>query len=172
MEKITKVYEVYDFEELDEEIQKKLIEEEKRSETEFYLDALLYEDLEEEAKRLINKYFNKNNKIDLKNLYYSFSYCQGDGGGFEFEGYYRNKFFRVVHRDNFYCYYKTFKIIDDYDLTEKEREKLEKKVYTMLDEFEKIGWQLVEYEPDDATAIDFLKEQKYLKNGVVFKKEL
>lgn len=168
MEKITKVYEVYDFEELAENIKNNLIEVEKQNQIEIYNEYSLYNDLQYEAGQLINKYFNKNNKIELDNLVYSFNYCQGDGGGFEFNGYYKNKFFRVKHCDNFYYYYKTFKIIDDWDFTDKEREQLEKKVYNMLKEFERIGWDLVNFVPDVECCIEYLKKHKYLKDGTIF----
>ena len=170
MEKITKVYDVYDFEELDKEIQKKLIEEEKRSEAEFYLDTFLIEDMQEKAKELLKKYFRKN--ATFLNVYYSFTYCQGDGAMIEFDLYYYNKFVKIRHNGNYYYHSRTFKIDDvstygEY-LTDKQEEQLKAKIIKMNEELEKAGWQLVKYEPDDATAIEFLKGQKYLKDGSVF----
>lgn len=81
MKKVVKEYEVYDFDELDEDIQEKLIEEEQKSQKEFYCEYGLQEDMQAEGDRLLQKYFNKAN---LKNVGYDLSYCQGSGAMIEF----------------------------------------------------------------------------------------
>lgn len=82
MKKVVKEYEVYSFDELDEDIQEKLIEKEQEEQKEFYLEWYLYEDMVEESKRLLDKYFNYEN--EFKNVYYDLSYCQGSGAMIEF----------------------------------------------------------------------------------------
>ena len=169
MEKITKVYDVYEFEELDEEIKQKLIEEEKQQQKEFYLDNFLIEDMQDKSIELLKKYFGKN--ATFKNVYYSLAYCQGDGAIIEFDLYYYNKFVKIRHKGHYYNKYSF--IIDDIDtysnyLTEKQEKQLKEKIIKMNDELEKYGWQLVDYEISDNEAIEFLKEFNYLKNGEVF----
>ena len=146
-----------------------MIEEEKRSEAEFYLDNFLIEDMQEKAKELLKKYFGKN--ATFKNVYYSLAYCQGDGAMIEFDLYYYNKFVKIRH--NGYYYHKYSFIIDDIDtygeyLTDKQTEKLKEKIVKMNDELEKAGWHFIEYEPSDDEAIEFLKDNKYLENGEIF----
>ena len=77
MQTITKTYNIYNFDELSEEIQEQLVKKEAEILTENYCDYCLEEDMEEEAKELIGKAFG--NKAVFQNVYYSLSYCQGDG---------------------------------------------------------------------------------------------
>lgn len=81
MKKVVKEYEVYNFDELDEDIQEKLIEEEQKSQKEFYCEYVLQEDMQAEGDRLLQEYFNKAN---LKNVCYDLSYSQGSGAMIEF----------------------------------------------------------------------------------------
>lgn len=82
MEIITKEYKVYNFKELDKEVQEKLIEKEKRQQNEFYCDTFLQEDMNCSASCLLEKYFGKDTKLD--NVYYDLSYSQGSGSMIEF----------------------------------------------------------------------------------------
>jgi len=164
MERITKEYEVYRFEELDKEIQNKLIEQEKETQYQLYIDTYLYDDMKEEAQRLLEKYFK--GKATYINVYYSLSWCQGDGAMIEFDLYYYNKYIKIRH-NGWYYHSRSF-TIEDYYLTEKQEEQLKNKIIKMNEELEEIGWKLVSYEPEDELCIDYLKEHKYLKNGEVF----
>jgi hypothetical protein len=67
---------IYNFNELEEEVKKRLIEKRKEEEKQFYYEWGLLEDMQEEAKRLLEKYFKN---AELKDVYYSLNYCQGDG---------------------------------------------------------------------------------------------
>jgi len=165
MEKIQKIYEVYNFDELDEEIQEQLIEEEKQVQYEAYTETCLFEDMEEQAKILLQKYFR--NKAEYKSINYSLTWSQGDGAMIEFDLYYYNKYVKIRHNDNFYCHARTFSI-DTWELTDKQEEQLKNKIIQMNEEFEKIGWKLVSWDPEKELCIDYLKEHKYLKNGEVF----
>ena len=75
MRKITQT--IYNFDELEEETKKKLIEARKEEEAQFYCEWGLLEDMQEEAKRLLKKYFK--GQAVFEKVYYSLSYSQGDG---------------------------------------------------------------------------------------------
>lgn len=83
MKTITKEYKIYNFEELTEEVQNKVIEEEKKSQEDDYCNMQLYDDVNYKAEQLLNEYFNIKNGV--KNVMYDFSYSQGSGSMIEFE---------------------------------------------------------------------------------------
>lgn len=164
MKKIQKTYDIYNFDELDKEIQEKLIEEEKEAQTEFYYETFLQNDMEDEAKRLLHEYFG--DKAEFENVYYSLSWQQGDGAMIEFNTYYYGKYVEVRH-SGYYYHARCFSI-NTYELTDKQEEQLKKKIIAMNEELEKIGWGLIDYEPDMESALDFLRDRQYLKDGSVF----
>ena len=164
MQLISKVYEVYNFEELSEEVQNKLIEQEKENIYNNYMDLCLYDDMTFKAEELLQKYFG--DKATLNHVYYSLSYCQGDGAMIEFELYYYNKLVKI-HQSGFYYHSRSF-TIDTYELTEKQEEQLYNKIVKMNEELESYGWQLVGWEPEEAEAKENLKENKYLQDGTIF----
>lgn len=82
MELITKEYEVYNFDELSDDVKKKLIERERENQKELYCECWLEEDMGLKASYLINDYFGITS--DYLKTYYSLSYCQGDGAMIEF----------------------------------------------------------------------------------------
>ena len=164
MEIITKKYNIYNFEELSEEVQKNLIEQEKENIYNSYIDCCLYEEMKEKARSILYKNFG--NKATLKNVYYSLSYCQGDGAMMEFELYYYNKFVKI-HHSGFYYHSRSF-TIDTYDLTEKQEEQLKQKIIAMNEELENYGWHLINWEPESAEAIENLQQNKYLQDGSIF----
>ena len=83
MRKIEKT--IYSFDELNEDIKDKLIEEEKDKEYQLYLEHSLEDDMTIKASELVKEYFSKDSKFD--GTYYSLSYCQGDGAMIEFTTY-------------------------------------------------------------------------------------
>ena len=134
MEKITKEFYVYDFNELNEDVKKKLIEKERDRQRENYCDCYLEDDLVYKAKELLQKYFGiTDNNL---NVYYDLSYSQGNGAMIEFDiniEDLNNKYkifseeemrfiqdkgiinnIRVRHNDNYYCHEYTFGIDSDY----------------------------------------------------------
>ena len=82
MKEVTKKYNVYEFNELDKEIQERLIAEEIESIKDEYCDLFLYEDMEQKARELLRENFGDKAEIDA--IYYSLSYCQGDGAMIQF----------------------------------------------------------------------------------------
>lgn len=73
---------IYNFDELEEETRKRLIEEATEEEKELYCNTQLNEDMQAEAEALLERYFLK---ATLKYIYYSLTYCQGDGAMIAFE---------------------------------------------------------------------------------------
>lgn len=161
----TKTIKIYNFNELSEDVKRKLIEKEIEEQHELYCEDWLLIDMEEKAKELLKKYF-KNNNAELKNVYYSLSYCQGDGAMFEFDLYYYNKHVTIKH-SGYYYHSRSF-IVDTWELTEKQEEQLEEKVLKMFEEFEEYGWDLVDYRITEAEAIEILQENEYLEDGTIY----
>lgn len=161
----TKTIKIYNFDELSKETQEKLIEKGIENLYNDYLEWYLYDDMYEKANELLEKYF-KNNKPELKNIYYSLSFSQGDGAMFEFNLYYYNKYIRIKQHGH-YCHSRSF-IIDTYELTEKQEQQLYNKILSMFKELEDYGWNLVEYTPEKEDVIEYLKENEYYKDGSIY----
>ena len=83
MRKIEKT--IYTFDELDKDIQEKLIEERKEGEYQSYIEFSLEDDMRCKARELVEEYFGKDSKFD--GTYYSLTYSQGDGAMIEFTTY-------------------------------------------------------------------------------------
>ena len=161
----TKTIKIYNFGELNEDIRQKLIEKEIEYQHDIYCEDCLESDMKYKAKELLKKYF-KNNNAELKDVYYSLSYCQGDGAMFEFDLYYYNKYVKIKHYGHYY-HSRSF-IIDTWELTEKQEKKLKEKVLEMFEEFEDYGWSLVDYRITEAEAIEILQENEYLEDGTIY----
>ncbi len=211
MRKVTKEYNVYNFDELDKDIQEKLIEDESKYQCDFYCETFLQNDITNDAEIILEKTFN-NSKIENLQVYYDFSYSQGSGACMQFDIYLEDvnkklKIFtdkemeifknygsliKIIHNDNFYCHEKTFGIDDmnlyysiDYalqceEITKNKYEKLEEKIAKTFDilkeliikmnsELAKDGYSIIEDEESfKISALEFLQEQEYLKDGSVF----
>lgn len=161
----TKTIKIYNFGELNEDIRQKLIEKEIEYQHDIYCEDCLKSDMKYKAKELLKKYF-KNNNAELKDVYYSLSYCQGDGAMFEFDLYYYNKYVKIKHYGHYY-HSRSF-IIDTWELTEKQEKKLKEKVLEMFEEFEDYGWDLVDYRITETEAIEILQENEYLEDGAIY----
>lgn len=165
MKTITKKINIYNFNELKENIKEKLIEKEKRNMQEDYCDYVLQCDMESEAERLLQKYFK--NKATLKNVYYSLGYCQGDGAMLEFDVEYYGKLLEVRHY-GYYCNEKSF-IINNVELiTENQEGKIKEKIFKMNRELTKCGYALIEYEYSNNEIIEKLEEHNYLEDGTIY----
>lgn len=171
MRKVTKEYEVYKFEELEKEVQEKILEKYTQYEYEWYVDDILHSDMIELAKDSLENYF-KGAKYD--NIYYDLSYCQGSGAMVEFNidlKYLNNKYkmltdeeingledfggtnIKVYHNNSHYYHERTFDI-DWNDFT----------MYTYMDEYcENI--EKVQNKID--TMIDLFREDIILMNGEI-----
>jgi len=161
----TKQIKIYNFDELSEDVKRKLIEKEIDYQHEIYCEDWLEDDMKYKANELLKKYFKKNNAT-LKQVYYELSYCQGDGAMFEFDLYYYNKYVKIKH-NGYYCHMRSF-IIDTWELTEKQENQLKEKVLKMFEEFENYGWDLVNYRITEAEAIEILQENEYLEDGTIY----
>lgn len=160
---------IFEFDELSKEIQEKLLKKEMQNQLELYCQDCLKEDMEEKAKELLQENFG--DKATLKDVYYDLSYCQGSGAMIEFDLIYYNKHLAIIHDDNLYCHENTFKIIEEYneELTEKQYNQLEKKIYTINVMLKKIGYKLIENEYFfKENALEDLKTNEYLENGEIY----
>ena len=81
MRKIEKT--IYKFDELEKDIQEKLIEKEKEYCFNAYMEDFFQDDMEHKAQELVDDYFGSD--TDFIQTYYSLSYCQGDGAMIEFD---------------------------------------------------------------------------------------
>lgn len=74
---------IYKFDELDKDIQEKLIKEEKEYCFNSYMENFFQDDMEHKAQELVDDYFGGD--ADFIQTYYSLSYSQGDGAMIEFD---------------------------------------------------------------------------------------
>ena len=81
MRKIIKEYEVYKFNELEKDVQEKVLERYTESEHDFYIDNDLYDDMVDLARCTLENYFKG---AKYNNIYYDLSYSQGSGAMVEF----------------------------------------------------------------------------------------
>lgn len=161
----TKKINVYDYEELSETAKQKVLNSFRETNQYDFLDENLNEYLQE---------LLKENKIkfacDLK-LYYSLSYCQGDGvcfTGFFNWGKYNIK---IIHNFN-YCHKKSTNIyINYYDKKENEQEATEKVYnnfkniyYSICDKLEKAGYEYIESEDSEENI-----KENIVANGYTFR---
>ena len=156
MRKIEKT--IYKFNELDKDIQEKLIKDEKECCFNAYMECLFYNDMEDKAQELVEEYFGKDSKFDGTN--YSLSYCQGDGAMIEFTTYTSvinylldggltyeeiktiesyGDTIKVKHNDSCHYYHEKSFTIDyesDYSyFTDENVEELENKIEKLIEKF-------------------------------------
>lgn len=112
MRKIEKIINVYKFDELCDSAKQKALTDRMEIEKNDYCNYCLESDMEEKAKELLEEYFSSN--ATFEDVYYSLSYCQGDGAMITFS----------VGIEDFNKYYHVFndeemKFILDYNIIEK-----------------------------------------------------
>lgn len=163
MKEVTKKYNVYEFNELDKEIQERLIAEEIESIKDEYCDLFLYEDMEQKARELLRENFG--DKAEIDTIYYSLNYCQGDGAMIQFTLNYYNNILKIRQWGN-YTHSRSF--IIDGDITEKRNDKLYRKIVLMNEKLEKYGYELIEECSTEQDAINNLSCLSFLKNGEIF----
>lgn len=171
MKEITKKYQLYEFNELDKEIQEELIKEEAEKQAVYFCDYELQELMIEEAKELLQKYFG--GKATYKQVYYDLSYCQGSGAMIEFDlNYYKNNF--EVKQYGHHYHERAFTVVNKNwykELSPKVIDKLHDKIVNMNKELAKYGYNLIEDENYFKNiAKEYLLEnnENYLKNGKIF----
>jgi len=152
-------YTVYKFNELSVEAKEKAIEKWYEQEDFFGLT----DDLEESCKDLLTA-----NKVKLKEglkIYYSLSYCQGDGlcfiGHFE----YRNRDVKITHKGR-YCYADSVTI----DITDNDDNEAAKGVYDdfkaiyrdICKELEQNGYAAIEYRMNNEDFLEHCEANNYM----------
>ena len=134
MRKVVNEFNVYEFDELSDDVKKTVIEKHRDYEREDYCDSFLNDDMGSKASDLINDYFGITS--DYLKTYYDLSYSQGSGAMVEFDINIvdlNNKYnvfskeemafitdkgivndIRIRHNDNYYYHEYTFSIDYDY----------------------------------------------------------
>lgn len=165
MKKVVKEFEVYNYKELDKDIQGKLLDEEKEGCLNLYCDIFLYEDMTEKAKELLQKYFGDN--AEFNGVCYDLGYSQGDGAMIEFDLNYYNQSICVCNNGK-YCHQYSF-ILNYYgDLGEKREQKLKEKIVNMNNELTDFDYDLIDIDNFTDEALENLESRTYLKNGTIF----
>ena len=171
-----KQIEVYDFEELSDEVREKVLNKFRENNEYDFLD----ENLNEELNILLKEAEIKpTGEISLR---YSLSCCQGDGLSFIGDFKFKDIDFEISlgHLSNHYAHSNTTDIntADEYDdsddITEEIREIREKEFreiyFKICDELEKSGYNYIEAEDSDENLKENIKvnEYKFLVNGEIF----
>lgn len=191
---------IYDFKELDEKIQERLIEDEAEVQADDYYRTQLYNDIKDYACKLLRDNFKDSLFLDV---YYDLSYGQGSGAMIEFDiniEALNNKYkmltkkeiekivetdittISVKHTGN---YYHTLSFDIDYkdytfyiDNSDKLQEKLDKMmekftedIIDMNEQLTKKSYEYMDFVSNRETLIDILEENKYLKNGKIYHEE-
>lgn len=154
-------YKVYLFDELPKESQQKAIEKWRQDDD----LPFLHEDMEYKLTELLQE--NKIKTTDHK-VYYSLSYCQGDGAMFEMQGtwnYYGKKYYLMIkHYGHYNHKYERIIEMQEVDGT-MANEKAEKKftaIYeNICDELKKYGYDCIEYQQSDECITETLKANDY-----------
>lgn len=164
MREIVEKHNIYTFDELDESVQKKLIDVEIESNVEFYCQAFLFEDMREKAIELLKKNFKDAAKYE--NLYYSLSYCQGDGAVIEFYLTYNGKELEIKHNGGHYCHSRSFLI--NGEISEKQEKELFEKIAAINEELESEGYKYIDAARNEADARENLASWEYYSSGKRF----
>lgn len=173
MKTVTRKYQVFTFNELSEDAQTKAIEKERESENEC-LGDWLPNDMQEKCNELLKKH-----EIEGEpRVYYSLSYCQGDGAMFEGSFYWKG-FSIVIKHEGRYNHENSKSIdmvkpLDDGGeevSTDEEDEEFNKLYVSICKELAQWGYDLIESATSDEAIKEKLEDLKgdYLKDGTVFK---
>jgi hypothetical protein len=174
MQKITKEYNVYTFDELSKEVQEKLIEKEREHQVEDYCEISLKDDMEQKAIELLQEnYTNVNGECfaTLKNVLYDLSYCQGSGAMIEYDinDEEREQVINVTHNNSCHYYHENSFTINYDNLTDEQYKLLKDKVYNINCELTKYGYASIDSSNfTDEYLISILQENDYLIDGEVF----
>ena len=160
---------IYNFHELDKNIQEELIEKEKKHQKESFCEVFLLEEMEEKAKILLQQYFGE--KASFKKVYYSLNYYQGDGAMIEFELIYYNKLIFINHNNGRYYHENSYCIeyLGCDFLTDNQEKQLKEKIVKMNYELSQYGYILIDADCSDEEIIEILSENEYFKNGEIYK---
>lgn len=158
MQKIT--YTLYEFNDLRPKIQEKLIGQ-KRIDADY--DWMLFDIMQEDTNELLEEKGWKNINSDLK-IYYSLSYCQGDG--FQFNGTFEkdDALITIKQSGHYYHSYCTDINITDADGEEVEREDLIQEYHEICKKLEDMGYTTIE----DLTSDEYLRESLESEGNLYF----
>lgn len=108
------IIKLYKFNELNKEVQEKLIEQEIEEQAMFYCESFLQTDMDEQANILIEKYFNINTNATA---YYDLSYSQGSGSMINFTINFEdiNKKYKIFNNEEM-RFIKDHSIINDVEI--------------------------------------------------------
>lgn len=167
MKTITKTYNIYEFGELSQDIRKKVIEREAENIREADIENFLKEEMEFLAIQLLEENFEE--KAVFQGVYYSLSYCQGDGAMIEYDLKYCNKNVKIRHDKGHYYHENSFDILEEYgeELTEKQYKQLQEKIYNINKQLTKYGYEFIE-EDRTEQAIEQLKNCMFYENGDIY----
>lgn len=168
MKTITKTYNIYEFDELPQDIRNRVIEREAENIREAEVEDCLKEEMELYAQQLLKDYFGE--KAIFKNVYYDLSYCQGSGAMIEFDLKCYNKNVKIRHNGGHYYHENSFKIVEvdfDDELKRKQYRTLKEKIYDINKELEKFGYDFIEKDRTNA-AFEQLKDCLFYENGEIY----
>lgn len=170
MEIKTRTYNVYKYDELEEEVKDEILNKEIENEFEIFCDFELENMMQEKAIELLKKYFKDNAKFE--NVYYDLSYSQGSGCMIEFDLKYYGLDIEIKHYGH-YNHERSFEIHENYYnefcLSDKRYNTLEEKIIEMNKELKNYGYEIIENrEYFKENALERIKEYVYLQDGSIF----
>jgi hypothetical protein len=104
--------------------------------------------------------------IDIKNVYYSLSYCQGDGAMVEFTGVYKNYIVSVTHSGRYYHERSTSITIEDVE-TEEDADAAtykdieENALVPLFKELARSGYSFIDVENDPVNVSETIRSNEY-----------
>lgn len=158
----TDTYNVYKFDELSKEAQERVLDTFREQEDFPFLE----DDMEYKLEELLKQYKLKYD--ELPKMYYSLSYCQGDGAMFYGTVYYKQYTVNITHQGHYYHYNsKSF----DIDLTngnnismathERISEEFNELYIDLCRELEKYGYAIMDATLSDESIIDMVNANEY-----------
>lgn len=173
MQTITKSYDVYTFNELLPDAQKRVIEREREHRADDY-PFFLTEDMKYKAEELLKAQGFKN--ITVENVYYSLACCQGDGAMVVFRADYKAWDVNVKHDNGHYYHWNSFSIESitsnktGKDAPEAVEDEIKEKIIAVNKELERFGYDCIEYNESDESIREYLEDAdgQYLEDGKPF----
>lgn len=165
-----KTINVYNYEELDEKAKENVLKYFREQEDFYYLE----EDLKEYLKQLLEE--NKIKVIQDLKLFYSLSYCQGDGACFI--GLFNWKGYEILIKHNSHYYherstdiyiYKLDKDGNEKEATEKTYDSFKELYYSICRKIEKSGYEEIEYRQSEESIKELIEMNEYTfrENGEI-----
>lgn len=161
MRTLTTVHTVYNFDELSAEVQSKVIKDFQQSEHE-YVFQWLDKDMQCELEELLNQNKFKNANV---NVYYSLSYCQGDGAMFEGTLQYKGWNVSIKQVGHYYHYNSKSINIESVntglDASQKIYEEFNELYIDICKKLERYGYEAIEAATSEEAIIDLINASEY-----------